>query len=310
MILVCFALSICILILIGYIWRSNRTASLLTKEIDHFLLYAKAPGETLEEGCYANLTNMIRRLESQLLHDQKQAALREEELIQFMENMAHQMKTAVSVLQLRLDLAEATASPDHLNPILQSQAGLRRLSSEIDRILTSSQLAAGKIPMKPENCQFPELITQCIHTLSPIAEKKLVTFQTDLPAELSISADAFWLSQAIENLLKNAIEHTASSTCIQVALFEKNQQVHLKITDCGDGIPYEELPQIFIRFHRGNATKAGYGIGLSMAYDIIKAHHGSLTAGNANPNGAWFLIVLPQFFRGKIYDKSTDFSVT
>ena len=99
--------------------------------------------------------------------------------------------------------------------------------------------------------------------------------------------------QAFENVIKNAIEHTAEESNVQVSLSLQGLCINIQIEDEGEGIPDEELPFLFERFCRGNGMKKGYGIGLSMAKDIIQSHHGTINVGNRESGGARFLISLP-----------------
>ena len=108
-----------------------------------------------------------------------------------------------------------------------------------------------------------------------------------------LSADPCWLSQALENVLKNAVEHTAPGTGVTVSYSHEGRHIRIRIADQGPGIPPDELVTLFERFHRGETTKAGYGIGLSMAKDVIAAHHGTISARNRETRGAAFEILLP-----------------
>lgn len=81
-------------------------------------------------------------------------------------------------------------------------------------------------------------------------------------------------------------------TAVNVIIKDCIQNIEVRIEDHGAGIPEDELPLMFERFHRGAAAKAGYGIGLSMANDIVRAHHGSIRAVNMQ-TGAAFTITLP-----------------
>ena len=298
MLLFLIILSTAFLFLTGYIFHLRRQMRKLTEEIDHFLLYPDSRPETLKEGLVYNLTNQIRKLEAQLLYEKQFSHERETEMTQFIENMAHQIKTTLTVLQIRLDLAQAKAASSDL---LKSQASLERLTAEIERVLKSSQLASGKINMDFTTFHYPDCIQNCIHSLTSIAEKKKVTFQCRLPSQCLISADYFWLSQAVENILKNAVEHTTVGSSVYVSLEESEREAVLVISDSGKGIPVQELPLIFLRFHRGSVSKSGYGIGLSMAQDIVKAHHGTLSARNLPEKGSSFILSLPIFSGGKIY---------
>lgn len=298
MLLFIILLSTGFLFLTYYVFHLRKQIQKLTEEINRFLLYPDARPETLKEGLLYNLTNQIRKLEAQLLYEKQFSHERETEMTQFIENMAHQIKTTLTVLQIRLDLAQTKSSSSDL---LKSQASLERLTAEIERVLKSSQLASGKINMDFTTFNYPDCIQGCIRNLTSIAEKKKVTFQCQMPAQYLISADYFWLSQAIENILKNAVEHTPAGSSVQVSLEESDRNVSLIISDRGKGIPVQELPLIFLRFHRGSVNKSGYGIGLSMAQDIIKSHHGTLSARNLPEKGSCFLLSLPLFPGGKLY---------
>lgn len=291
-------------------WKIKKNLKLLTEEVNNFLLYPTPTDFSLEEGLFYNLLLEIRALEKQLLQEKEIQAQCETEMAHFIENMAHQMKTAITALQIRLDLVESHFPTDfEIHDIQKAQKYVEQLSYEIDMLLKSSQLAENKITMQMEKLDFHKLISICIEHVTIFAEKKNVTFKIECPSSLSLSGDYFWLSQAIENLLKNAVEHTKENTSISLILKEENGNARLSIRDYGNGLPPQELSKIFRRFYRGSFSKTGYGIGLSMAWDIIHAHHGTLTAGNCNDTGAWFLISLPLLCDSRIYsDKETSYN--
>lgn len=283
-------------------YKIKRQLNLLAEEVNSFLLYPSSTDFSLEEGPFYNLLLEIRALEKQFLQEREIQTQRETEMAHFVENMAHQMKTSVTALQLRLDLAESHFPEGTENHDIQkAQQYIERLSSEIDMILKSSQLAAGKISMEMEKLDFYELVCRCVEHLKVFAEKENVHFQIESPSSLFLSGDCFWLSQAVENLLKNAVEHTKEGSIVSLILKEEKGAAHLFIRDYGNGIPPQELSKLFRRFYRGSFSKAGYGIGLSMAWDIIHAHHGTLTAGNCKDTGAWFSLSLPLLGDSRIY---------
>lgn len=304
-------LFICILIFLHTYyenWKIKKNLKTLTEELNNFLLYPSPTDFSLEEGPFYNLLLEVRALEKQFLQEKEIQAQREREMAHFIENMAHQMKTSVTALQIRLDLAENCFPPELENHDIQkAQKYIEQLSNEIDMILKSSQLAEEKISMKMETLDLYELICICIEHLTVFAEKKNVTFQIEGLSSLSLSGDYFWLSQAIENLLKNAVEHTKEGSPISLILKEENGSAHLYIRDYGNGLPPQELSKIFRRFYRGGFSKTGYGIGLSMAWDIIHAHHGTLTAGNCEDEGAWFSLSLPLLSDSRIYSEKKIF---
>ena len=266
----------------------------LTEQIEHFLLYGDDPlAESLSEGSAANLKNLISRLEQQLLVERKAAHRQERQTVRFVENMAHQMKNALTALQIQLDIL-ALNIPDGMGAALgKSQSCMNRLTDEIDKILKSSQLAEGKIRMAFESIDLRRELAACRARLTAIADMRNVTIKIDGSGTLILPADPFWLSQALENVIKNAVEHTAPGSTVTISCFDKRRDILIQIMDEGSGIPPEELVTLFERFRRGGTIKAGYGIGLSMAKDIIAAHHGTISARNREGRGALFEIGLP-----------------
>lgn len=279
------------------LWRQKQWKKRLdrfTAQIEHFILYPQEPPrESLSEGTVANLYNQIAKLEQMLFLEQSKAKRQERQMTRFIENMAHQMKNALTALQMQLDMLEFHISAETRSTLQKSQACMNRLTGEIDKILKSSQLAEGKISMAFEPIDLREEISACRERLLPIANTRNVTIKIEGQEKLILSADPFWLSQALENVIKNAVEHTAHGSAVTVSYFDERQNVRIQITDKGAGIPPEELVTLFERFHRGETTKAGYGIGLSMARDIILAHHGTISTRNREEQGAVFEIVLP-----------------
>lgn len=232
----------------------------LTEQIEHFLLYGDEPlTESLSEGSAANLQNLISRLEQQLLVERKAAHRQERQTVRFVENMAHQMKNALTALQIQLDILELNVPGGMGATLEKSQSCMNRLTDEIDQILKSSQLAEGKIRMAFEPVDLGTELAACRERLIAIADAQNVTIKTEGPEALVLPADPFWLSQALENVMKNAVEHTAPGSTVTVSYSDEMRDIHIQIMDEGSGIPPKELVTLFERFYRGETFKAGYG---------------------------------------------------
>ncbi len=292
------------LLLVGRrLTRQNQRMEKLTEQISRFLDNpSDALEQNLEEGWISNLENQISRLERQLLYEKHVQQQRERHTIQFVENMAHQMKTAVTALQIRLEIAQLkSVTEEERQALWKGQSCVLRLNGEIDRILQSSQLAEGKIHMNFAPFSLKQTIAAICSQLKALTDKREVQIHLQCAEELQYYGDLFWLTQALENVVKNAAEHTRKNGCVWISVKDCGNRVQIVIEDEGKGIPAEEFPLLFQRFARGRGTKSGYGIGLSMARDIIRAHHGSLTAENRKKNGARFVISLPVLEGAKAY---------
>lgn len=273
--------------------KQKQSMILLTEELDRFAYSPDKPHlENLDEGYFANMYNQIAKLEMQFLDMQKEVNAREREMICFVENMAHQIKNVLTALQIQLDLLHINANSNQVYHLEKCQNSVNRLTWEIDRLLKSSQLAEGKIQMLDERMNICDVIEKVLETLSPIAEERNVSIDVNTENNIYYSGDPFWIPQAIENVIKNAIEHTQVQGKVSVEVSQFNGVVTIRVEDSGEGIPYSEMDNLFRRFNRGNSNKSGYGIGLSMAKDIAKAHHGDIRVGNNSDKGAWFEINL------------------
>ncbi len=107
--------------------------------------------------------------------------------------------------------------------------------------------------------------------------------------------DPAQLRRAIGNLVDNAIKFTPEGGAITIGLQNNADAIELCVQDTGIGIPADDLPQLFSRFHRGRnvANYPGNGLGLAIVRAIVEAHGGSVNAANTSP-GARFCITLPE----------------
>lgn len=277
------------------LYKQKKYIEQIVEDINHFLLYPEEiKEESLKEGYLSNLMNQIVKLESQILYNRKMSEKKETQVNCFIENMAHQMKTSITAIQIRLDSAfDLCADSQEKKMLIKSQECLNRLTNEVERLLIASQLAAGKVFMVYEKINIETILSNCMERLRVLAEKRNVKLILSGKILNEYCGDEFWLMQAFENVIKNAIEHTAEESNVQVSLSLQGLCINIQIEDEGEGIPDEELPFLFERFCRGNGMKKGYGIGLSMAKDIIQSHHGTINVGNRESGGARFLISLP-----------------
>ncbi|MFR3037124.1 MAG: sensor histidine kinase, partial [Blautia hydrogenotrophica] len=104
--------------------------------------------------------------------------------------------------------------------------------------------------------------------------------------------DAHWFTEAIGNIVKNALDHTKAGSTIQVSWREFTSMVQIVVKDDGSGIHPEDLPHIFKRFYRSRFSQdvQGVGLGLSLAKTIVEAHSGTIEADSYPGGGTTFTI--------------------
>ena len=112
-----------------------------------------------------------------------------------------------------------------------------------------------------------------------------------IPEETYLLADRGWMSEAIQNILKNCIESVGDGGKLEIACVDNVLYTELTIHDNGPGFDKEDLYHLFDRFYRGKSTSAtGYGIGMALCRTIIIGQGGTITAKNHNEGGAVFVI--------------------
>lgn len=226
------------------------------------------------------------------LREQNTALMKEKQFAkEALEDISHQLRTPLTSVMMILGLmndAELTEKErmEYLRDLYELLARMKWL---IETMLSLSRIEAEAVTFakKPVSCR--ELIAQSVETVSVTAELKGVDLRTVIEGAPDFIGDVHYTSEAIVNLLKNAIEHTPAGGTVTISAKGSNLSTELTITDTGEGIPEKELPHIFERFYRASEySKNGFGIGLAFAKKVITAQDGSLRASNRKPHGAVF----------------------
>ena len=244
----------------------------------------------------AEIHKMTIRLREQNaeLHSEKQFAK------EALEDISHQLRTPLTSVMMILGLMRAsdltdTERVEYLRDLYDLLARMKWL---IETMLSLSRIEADAVRLAKAPVSCRELIGQSVDTVSVTAELKGVEIRTEISGEPEFTGDIHYTSEAIVNLLKNAIEHTPEGGTVTVSADGNNISANIRIADTGAGIPEQELPHIFERFYRSSEyTKNGFGIGLAFAKKVISAQGGSLKASNRKPHGAVFDI---RFYKATI----------
>lgn len=175
----------------------------------------------------------------------------------------------------------------------------RAQSKLIEDLLDIARVGESKLRLEMKPTELVEIISAAVEIIKPAADLKNIklTESSDRTASF-ITGDDDRLRQVVENLLSNALKFTSEGGSVDVRLERRDQMAELSISDTGQGISAEFLPQIFERFIQADPSTTrrhgGLGIGLSLARDLVELHGGTIAADSAGEGkGSTFTVQLP-----------------
>ena len=213
-------------------------------------------------------------------------------------DVAHELRTPLTNLTGYLEAVEdGVKKPDKETiRILQDEASL--LARLVDELQELSLAEAGELRLDCQTQDMSRLIDQVVTPLRLQVAAKGVSVSVDLPDNLPpVNIDSQRISQVLRNLLDNAVAHTAEGNTVTVTAWQQDNQVKVSVADTGEGIPAEELPNIFERFYRVDKSRTratgGSGLGLTIARRLVEAHGGSIEARSEPGKGSLFIFTIP-----------------
>ncbi|HEX8250876.1 MAG TPA: HAMP domain-containing sensor histidine kinase [Pyrinomonadaceae bacterium] len=219
----------------------------------------------------------------------------------FVSNVSHELKTPLSLISLFAEILELGRVKDEEKKreyyrIIGEE--IRRLNKLIDNILDFSKIEAGRKAYKFAEADIGEVVENVISVYQHQIINSGFQLKTNIPENLpTISIDRDAISQAILNLLDNAVKYSAETKEISVDVKTQDSFLRIEITDRGTGIPRAEQKKIFEKFYRaGNGLihdVKGSGLGLSLVKHIIDAHRGKISVESEAGKGSRFIIRLP-----------------
>ncbi len=248
---------------------------------------------------------------TELMRDFDRMAERIEGLVdsqsRLLKDVSHELRSPLARLSVALGLARQRATPE-VAPELESSLNrieleADRLNQLIQRLLTISRLESGTDGLRKTMLSLRELVEQVAHDAEYETPGRGCRVTADAADEFLVEADPDLLRSAVENVVRNATRYTAEGTTVEVRL-ERQQAAHgngdeivVRVSDSGPGVPDEALPKIFEPFYRlddaRNRQTGGAGLGLSIADRAVRLHGGQLRASNRKEGGLEVEIRIP-----------------
>jgi two-component system sensor histidine kinase BaeS len=267
---------------------------LISRRISAPLLALTNTTARMAEGDLAARANVASRNEVGLLaRSFNQMADQVEDTIvtlrRFVSDAAHEIHTPLTALRTNLELA----SDDKF--VRRAQAQVGRLEALTEGLLALSRIEAGEQAEGHTAVALTSLVQEVSELYASRAEQSGLTFDLALSGTpVTVRGDEPQLRRILDNLLDNSIKFTPQGGAVSVKLVREGKWAELSVEDTGIGIPEDDLPHLFGRFHRGRNAAAypGSGLGLAIVKAIAESHDGQVAAENT-AQGARFTLRLP-----------------
>ncbi len=211
---------------------------------------------------------------------------------------AHELRTPLSNLRGYLEaIRDGVVNPDPptIDSLNEEVALLSRLVNDLQELALAD---AGQLEMVFQEEDAREIVAQSASAAKASAIAKGLSLNTKVADEpLLCNVDAQRIRQVLHNLLSNAITHTAGGGTILVEAKRRSGSIEMSVVDNGEGIPEDELANVFERFYRVDKSRTratgGHGLGLTIAKRIVEAHGGSIEASSKVGEGSRFAFTIP-----------------
>lgn len=298
LLLVCFfllAAASIVMICVRFFYRQDQMLENAIKQINSYL-----DGNFTErikcdeEGELYELFHSVNTLAA-VLNAHAQNELRAKEFLKnTISDISHQLKTPLAALNIYNGLLqnEAKELPAIREFAALSEQELDRIETLVQNLLKMTRLDAGSIVFEKASENIEDMMKDVELHFAYRAKQEQKEILLSGAKDIWLSCDRDWIIEAIDNIVKNALDHTKAGDFVSIAWEKTASVVQITIKDNGCGIHPEDLYYIFKRFYRSRFSKdvQGIGLGLPLAKTIIEAHNGTIEVDSQPDRGTAFVI--------------------
>lgn len=290
----CMALVILVLCY-GYFKEQNRTIETAVTEITAYISgNPDARIECNDEGELFRLFHEVNTLVSTLNAHAQQELQSKEFLKDTIADISHQLKTPLAALNIYNGILQSeTENPQAIEEFTAlSEQELGRIETLVQNLLKITKMDAGTVVLEKQMENVSEMMSRVQKHFAFRAEQEEKEISLTGDPDVTLLCDRDWLTEALDNIVKNALDHTKKGDWIHITWKQSPVILQIRIEDNGCGIHPEDLYHIFKRFYRSKFSKAtqGIGLGLPLAKSIIIAHSGTVKVDSELGVGTTFII--------------------
>src|SRR5215211_1828639 len=217
--------------------------------------------------------------------------------------VGHDLQTPLTSMRAILEALSdgVIEDPDMVKRyLLTAQRDVMSLSALIDDLFQMSQLDAGGFPLHRAPASLSDLVSDTLESFSQLAKQHEITLEGQVESDVDpVFMDTQAIGRVFNNLISNALRHTPGRGRVSVWVRRAASGVDVTVSDTGEGIRAHDIPHIFERFYRGDASRSrnrgtsGAGLGLAIARGIVQAHGGDIQVQSELGKGTQFTFHIP-----------------
>ena len=247
-----------------------------------------------ETGDWYSLFHRINELAS-ILSAQAEHEKQTREFLQGMiSDVSHQLKTPLAALKMydEIMVQEGTDRETIQEFTRKSLREIRRVEDVVYTLLKIARLDAGTVRMEKAEENIEMLLTDVAERFETFATQDAKEIVLSGNSDVSLYCDALWMSEALGNVVKNALEHTKRGGKVVISWERTPLLTNIVVEDNGTGIHQEDIHNIFKRFYRSRFSQDihGIGLGLPLAKSIVEAHQGTISVTSRVGRGSRFVL--------------------
>ncbi len=215
----------------------------------------------------------------------------------FISSVSHELRTPLTAIK---GWAETLSNQDPPDPQMTKRGmevigkETERLSGMVEELLDFSKIQSGRLSLAVDRMDLVAELDDVVLMFDQRIKRDNLTIDYEEPdGVIVIMGDQNRIKQVFVNILDNAIKHTPSGGCIKISVKQASGFVSVVISDNGEGIKPEDLPNVKEKFYKGASTKRGSGIGLAVADEIVSLHGGTLDIQSVYKEGTTVTVSLP-----------------
>jgi two-component system CheB/CheR fusion protein len=222
----------------------------------------------------------------------------------FMSMVAHDIKQPLTSVQgYASALDDAERDPLRRKMLDNITKAAVNMNSLINDLVDVSALSEGRFSLNMKKFVYNELMDDIYHQYKVSADKKQIDLRLiEMPVKIEVVADRLRLHQTASNILNNALKFTKAGGTVEIRYYTDNGSLRTSVRDSGSGMVNIDRVRVFERFRQSDFMsdeyrRMGWGLGMSIAYDIVRAHSGVIESDSSGPgrgSSFWFTIPLEQ----------------